>query len=462
MYLGTKVNAVSKQDYKEAHRYASITYSGIYNSESNVNKLNEFNLGLANYKDLQKIFGPIQYMYSRETDILVLQEDKISYVLQGKNLLSDAAAGGAITSIPEVLGTQIARIENFGMSHNPESFSAWGSEMVWTDAKRSSVLKLTGTSYSSDQLDVISDINMKVWFRDLFKNSFKTQKLTSYDPYMDEFVLSSNDRNVLIENNEQNCGLVFSQSNSNKKIEFKLNLGTEMGDVVFDYDFTQGDALLVINYDDETVLRTDISESGSVSFNKNSAYPTFANVSIEPNDASYTFTSNCPDNFEVTVTRIVLNNYSDADKTIHNSYDWSYGAYTAPALVDNIVLENDGLSLFASQTGMSSSGSLPIDSSNIRMYSSKLAGDTYTFDNGKFKYLITDTLYTQAEINDILDSSTNVTPILNPLTGIYNVEFTYLNPLSYPYVYLIWDYRNSTEVDLCYSDLTPTDACCNC
>lgn len=58
----------------------------------------------------------------RETDVLTLQEDKVSYVLSGKNLLSDAAAGGAITSVPEVLGTQIARVEDYGNSFNPESY----------------------------------------------------------------------------------------------------------------------------------------------------------------------------------------------------------------------------------------------------------------------------------------------------------------------------------------------------
>ena len=462
LYLGSRVNAVSQQEYKEAHRYASITYSGVYNAESNVNKLNEFNLGLANYKDLQKIFGPIQVLYSRATDILTLQEDKISYVLQGKNLLSDAAAGGAITSIPEVLGTQIARIENFGISHNPESFAAWGSEMVWTDAKRSSVLKLTGSSYTNDQLDVISDINMKVWFRDLFKNSFRTQKLMAYDPYMDEFVLSSNDRPVIVSNNEQNCGLIFSQIGASNLVEFDIELGAVMGEAMFDFVIDDGSLTFKLTYDGEEVINAETDRTKSFSFNKNSVLPTIATVSIEPLDATYSFTSNCPDNFVVTVTRVVLNNYADAGKTIHNSYDWSYGAYTSPSLVDNIVLENDGISLFASQTGMSSSGVLPVDGSDLRMFSTKLSGDTYVFDNGTFRYLITDTPYVEADINDIINISTEITPVLNPSTGVYNVQFTYSNPLSYQYVYLIWDYRSSTEVDLCYSDISATDVCCNC
>lgn len=462
MYLGSRVNIVSQQEYKQTLRYASITYSGVYNAESNINKLNEFNLGLANYKDLQKSFGLIQRLYARATDILTLQEDKISYVLQGKNLLSDAAAGGAITSIPEVLGTQIARIENFGISHNPESFAAWGSEMTWTDAKRSSVLKLTGSSYTNDQLEVISDINMKVWFRDLFKDSFRTQKLMAYDPYMDEFVLSSNERPVIVTQTEQPCGLTYSQTDANDKFEYDLELGETIGTVTFSYDFSAGSALLTVDYAGDRVIRKFISESGSISFNKLSPLDTVAHVSIEPVDATYSFTSTCPDNFPVKFYRVVINNQSDANKTIHNSYNWSIGAFTSATLTDNIVLESDGISLFASQSGMSSEGSLPADLSEIDMSSQKLSGDTYTFENNKFRYLITDTEYTQAQINDILDSSINITPIINPSTGLYSVNFLYSNPTELPYVYLIWDYRNTIGIELCYSDISATDVCCNC
>jgi poly-D-alanine transfer protein DltD len=41
---------IRKQGYKQVKRYADITYSGILGS-SNVNRLNEFNLSLANFKD---------------------------------------------------------------------------------------------------------------------------------------------------------------------------------------------------------------------------------------------------------------------------------------------------------------------------------------------------------------------------------------------------------------------------
>lgn len=194
--LGNRATTTAGQDYKEITRYADMTYSGVYNQESNVNKLNEFNLGLLNFKPLEQSFGPIQKMFARETDVLVLQEDKISYVTAGKNILTDAVGGGTVTSVPEVLGQQVARIEQYGISDNPESFTSYGYDKFFTDAKRGAVIQLRGAGGSNEALKVISDANMSTWFRDLFKVSLNYQKLGGYDPYADEYVLASNTREL--------------------------------------------------------------------------------------------------------------------------------------------------------------------------------------------------------------------------------------------------------------------------
>ena len=74
--IGERVSAVSQVDYKEAHRYADITYSGIYNAETNLNNLNEFNLGLANYRTLEKLFGPINKLHGRQQIYLYFKRIK--------------------------------------------------------------------------------------------------------------------------------------------------------------------------------------------------------------------------------------------------------------------------------------------------------------------------------------------------------------------------------------------------
>ena len=194
--MGQRALAVSNQDFKEADRFASITYSGRFSFTSGVNNLNEFNLGLVNFQDLETSFGPIMKLHGRETDILCLQEDKISYVQVGKDLLSDAVGGGAVVSTPLVLGKQIARIEEYGISFNPESFVQWGNYMYFTDAKRLAVLRLGSAGQVGADLSIISDTGMRSWFRDQFITRLNTQKLGGFDPYMDEYVLSINDKEV--------------------------------------------------------------------------------------------------------------------------------------------------------------------------------------------------------------------------------------------------------------------------
>jgi hypothetical protein len=152
-------------------------------------------------------------MYSRETDILILQEDRISYVLSGKNVVTDSTGGGAIVSVPEVLGQQIARIGEFGISFNPESFASWGASMFFTDTKRGAVLMLQGASSNSDQLTEISSFGMRSYFRDEFNAGVTKQKLGGYDPYMDEYVLSSSDSSMPVIIPNTNCGVNIAKQN---------------------------------------------------------------------------------------------------------------------------------------------------------------------------------------------------------------------------------------------------------
>ena len=81
LVLGNRATTTDSEVYGEERRFSDLTYSGVYNPESNINRLNEFNLGLLNFKPLEMSYGPIMKLFPRETDILTLQEDKISYDL---------------------------------------------------------------------------------------------------------------------------------------------------------------------------------------------------------------------------------------------------------------------------------------------------------------------------------------------------------------------------------------------
>jgi hypothetical protein len=174
------------EDYEQQVKDASLTYSGLYQWSSSINRLNEFNLSTANFKNLDKNFGSVQKIYARTTDLLVLHQNKITSVLYGKNLLVDAVGGGTVASVPEVLGTQIAYPYEFGISSNPESFAVWGDTMYFADSKRGAVLKMT-----NDQVLEVSRVGMSDYFRDLMKANPQNAKLGAYDPYNHNYVIAS-------------------------------------------------------------------------------------------------------------------------------------------------------------------------------------------------------------------------------------------------------------------------------
>jgi len=174
------------EDYEQQVKDASLTYSGLYQWSSSINRLNEFNLSTANFKNLDKNFGSVQKIYARTTDLLVLHQNKITSVLYGKNLLVDAVGGGTVASVPEVLGTQIAYPYEFGISSNPESFAVWGDTMYFSDARRGAVLKMT-----NDQVLEVSRVGMSDYFRDLMKANPQNAKLGAYDPYNHNYVIAS-------------------------------------------------------------------------------------------------------------------------------------------------------------------------------------------------------------------------------------------------------------------------------
>ena len=175
------------EDYEEERKYASLTYSGLYRGDSSINRLNEFNLSLANFKNLDQSYGPVRKLFARDSDLLVLHQDKVTSVLYGKNLLVDAVGGGQVASVPQVLGNQIASQSEYGISDNPESFTVWSNNYYFADARRGAVLMMTG-----NDIVEISENGMRDYFIDFFSLSPNTQKLGGYDPHSQTYMISGN------------------------------------------------------------------------------------------------------------------------------------------------------------------------------------------------------------------------------------------------------------------------------
>jgi hypothetical protein len=158
---GVKASTTLDKELKEEHRKHGLIYSGIYNSNSGVNNLNQFIMAEKITKDLPPSYGSIQKLYSRNSDLVTFCEDRVIQIFADKDALYNADGDINLVSSNAVLGQAQPFSGEYGISTNPESFASEAYRAYFTDRVRGAVLRL-----SMDGLTAISDHGMKDWFRD--------------------------------------------------------------------------------------------------------------------------------------------------------------------------------------------------------------------------------------------------------------------------------------------------------
>lgn len=176
------------ENYKKNKRTASITYSDVYEQTTNYNGLNEFNLAKVNYVDLDDEYGDIERIHSRDTDLIVFQENKVSKLLYNKSVIYNADGSGNVSQTLAVFGQQVPYIGEYGISTTPHSFATWGSRIYFADDRRGAILRL-----SQNGIEEISMNGMRDWFRDRLNPKFMNTVLGAYDPFTGQYVVTIKD-----------------------------------------------------------------------------------------------------------------------------------------------------------------------------------------------------------------------------------------------------------------------------
>jgi len=180
-------NNYSDETYRRNFRFSDITYSESFNNNSGLNRLNEFNLYKLNFKeDIEKSFGSIIKLKAQDTNLDVYQEDKVSIVYYGKDLLFNADGDTNLTGIDNVLGQQKTYAGEYGISYHPESFDDYGTNSYFTDVKRGVVLRKNDTN----GLFEISSYGFKSYFKNLFRNHKINNIIGEYDSFNNFYVLN--------------------------------------------------------------------------------------------------------------------------------------------------------------------------------------------------------------------------------------------------------------------------------
>jgi hypothetical protein len=433
------------EPYKQVRRFADLTYSEPYVESAGINGLNVFNLSTANFKeDLDKQYGSIQKLHSRENDIAVFQEEKTGKVLFDKTAIYTANGNEALTATPNVLGQYIPYRGNRGIGRNPESFSTDDYGRVKYASIRTGVIVRLS-------IDGIEDIiyGVKNFIRDLFINRTKGKIISGYDPYLDltTFTIEENVTEIPI----YNCGNEIVKKNVSGPFTYTLKLNELTGDIVLNYNITNGSATIEVNYDGNTQVASGVSGIGTITIERNNITETTATITVTPIviGINFTIVNNCPIGVPLDIVMVVLNDESENEKTIINRFRSGLNAF-----IQNDELFTEGpITRFETISGLEGVNLFPTNGSLITIQSVKGNANTGSFlpieKCNRIGYLVSNTIYTSGSVNSLL-SAANFLSLTETIQGInqntFTGNFVFNRPIGTEKLYLIWDYANRKPI----------------
>lgn len=193
-------------DQERSVKSAGIVYSDKDNPLSKVFSMTSFNPAKVQFKDLPSEFGDINYMINNDDSIFVIQSNRCSSVPVNRNLITDGGGAETLVAARQVLGTERYYAGNYGCDNNPESVCNIGNTVYFASKSNRQVYKFN----PSNGVQVVSDINMKSYFKKLFEKAEadrdagqgEIKVVGGYDPYNDTYILSVYNQNT----QEGTCG----------------------------------------------------------------------------------------------------------------------------------------------------------------------------------------------------------------------------------------------------------------
>ena len=186
--VGVRAHLVDEDFAGEERRGNGLIHSsGLFNSRTGLNALNQFNEAEGGITlQLDPSDGSVQKLYAEDTQLILFQEDKISRSPIDKDFIY-SAEGGAIpvTSNTQYLGTIAPYPGEYGISRDPGSFAVYGENKFFTDRNRGVVMQL-----SQQGLVEISRAGMQDFFRDALR--LATNIIGSYDEYHNQYNITIN------------------------------------------------------------------------------------------------------------------------------------------------------------------------------------------------------------------------------------------------------------------------------
>ena len=174
-YDAGRPNIVNPQ-FKETHRPSTVFYSDPLIPNTNINGLSSI-FPDDYYEEFDKNYGSIQKLHSRENQLIIFQEDKVSRAQTNRDIITTGSGDQILTAEGAIISQAIPYAGEYGISTNPESFAEYAEVLYFTDVRRGSVCRL-----SQNGITPISEYQMKNYFTDLFRILSRANITSSTQP----------------------------------------------------------------------------------------------------------------------------------------------------------------------------------------------------------------------------------------------------------------------------------------
>ena len=431
-------------EYKEVRRQSDLTYAETYVESTNRNGLNEFNLSRGNFKELDKSFGAITKLLSRNGDLTVFQTEKVSQVFYEKDEINNANGDSSLVAVENILGRQKPYLGENGCQH-PESIAVLDQQVYYANAGNGVIHRL-----ANDGVNTITK-GLVGYFRKLFIERPTAKILGGIDPYFNKYALSVGEQPVVVL--EVQCGNILSKYAMTTAFTYDLKLNDLSGDAVLSYNISSGNATIQAVFNSVASVVSNVTGVGTLTVPRTTLSLDTVTVTITPvsSIATYEITNTCPLGIPLKVVSIVLGDSDDATKSITNQYKWGSSNYYDT--LDTFL--TTPLTRFTTDTGIEGQGKYPLRTNTVTIRSYSNVGQLGSFsiaNKNRLGYLISPTVYTSADIYTILGMAIfpTVTESIENISNVVNsASFNFAKTTDAQILYLIWDYtdRNITLVN---------------
>ena len=184
---------IIKHDASENRKLASVIHSDKDIIDSSKVSYSSFNRSIPIDQDLDIKGGEINYLTNHGENCFFVQKNKCGYIPIDRNIISDVSGESSLIASSKFFNTPKYYAGRAGADGNPESVVSVDSTAYFAHKTLGEVYKVSG----ANGVQIISEINMKSYFRDLFQTAMAksfdgapVRVVGGYDPLKSEYLLT--------------------------------------------------------------------------------------------------------------------------------------------------------------------------------------------------------------------------------------------------------------------------------